>query len=696
MSFSAEYSLWFTLLCLILGGTGSWFLYAKHPLDLRGKYGIWIERTLFLLRFLSLFCIAFLLLGPLMKLWTTRTEKPIIILALDGSQSIVANKDSAFYRNTFVPELHKLSERLSEHYDVRPYTFGKEIRESLDPQFNERQTNMANVFDYIHNTYSNQNVGAIIMAGDGLYNDGSNPVTIAGNLSAPVYTIGLGDTLQQRDVLLKQVKHNQLVYAGNFFPLQIEMMAHGFANKRTTLTISQNGIKVYSSPIVISDQSFFATLPVSLEAKQSGTQHYIITLTPLAGEVSTANNRFDVFINVIDGKQKIALIYQAPHPDLAAYKQSIEQNENYSIVSIPFDKVNPNQLKEYSLILFHQLPGLKGEGLSLVKTAHEQGIPSLYVVGSQSGLTYLSSAEPSITLSSNRQGINETTPVLESSFSLFTLNDEDLSTIKKFPPLYSPFANYKLNVEHDVLFTQQIGYVKTPFPLVAFGKGATTKVGFVLGEGFWKWRMYDAALSEQRVTSSLTGKIVQYLAAKDDRSRFRVTGKKRFEENEPVKLDAEVYNETYELITNGDVQLTAQNGAGKKFSYTFSKTDKAYSLDMGLLAVGNYNYEATTTIGSKTQLVKGQFAVVPLQVEFLQTTANHQLLSELSRESGGSLFYPTQLETLEKMIRANETIKPVIYKQETVKSWINLKWICALIIGLLSIEWFIRKWNGSI
>lgn len=696
MSFSTEYSLWYTLLCLILAGAGSWFLYAKHPLDLRGKYGIWIERALLLLRFLSLFCISFLLLGPLMKLWTTQTEKPIIILALDGSQSIVANKDSAYYRNTFVPQLQKLQERLSENYDVKAYTFGREIKESLDPQFSERQTNMANVFDYIHTAYSNQNVGAIIVAGDGLYNDGSNPVYVAGNLSAPVYTIGLGDTLQQKDLLIKQVKHNQLVYAGNFFPLQIDVMAHGFANKQTMLTVSQNGTKVYSSSVIISEQSFFTTLPVSLEAKKPGTQHYVVTLTPLAGEVSTANNRFDVFINVIDGKQKIALIYQSPHPDLAAYKQSIEQNENYSIVSTSFDKVNPAQLKEYSLILFHQLPGLKGEGLSSVKTAHEQGIPSLYVVGAQSGLTYLSAAEPAITLSSNRPGVNETTPILETSFSLFTLSEDDWNSIKKFPPLYSPFANYKLNVEHDILFTQQIGYVKTPFPLVAFGKSATNKVGFILGEGFWKWRMYDAALSEQRVTSSLTGKIVQYLAAKDDRSRFRVTGKKRFEENEPVKLDAEVYNETYELINSGDVQLTAQNAAGKKFTYTFSKTDKAYTLDMGLLAVGNYNYEATTTIGSKTQMVKGQFAVVPLQVEFLQTTANHQLLSELSRESGGTLFYPNQLEALEKTIVENETIKPVMYTQETVKSWINLKWIFALIIGFLSIEWFIRKWNGSI
>lgn len=696
MSFTAEYSLWYTLLCLAFASAGSWFLYAKNKLDLTGKYGKWVERALITFRFLTLFCIAFLLLGPLMKTWQTRTEKPIILVALDGSQSIIANKDSAYYRNTFLQQLQQLQNRLQDDYEVISYTFGKGITESLQATFSERQTNMANVFDYIHNTYSNQNLGAVVVASDGLYNDGSNPIYHSGNLKTPLYTIGLGDTIQQRDILIKQVKHNQLVYAGNFFPLQIDVMAYGFANKQTNLTVSHNGNTVFSSIISIQDGSFFTTLPVSLEAKQAGTQHYVVSLTPLAGEVSTANNRFDVFVNVIDGKQKIALISLAPHPDLSAYKQSIEQNENYSITSVSFDKINPSQLKEYSLIIFHQLPGIKGEGASLIKTAHDQGIPILYVVGAQSGLSYFNSLEPAITLTSNRASTNETTPARESSFALFTLNEDDWNIIKKFPPLYSPYATYKINIEHDVLFTQQIGYVKTQFPLIALGKSSTNKAGFIFGEGFWKWRMYDAALSEQRVSSSLMGKVVQYLAAKDDRSRFRISGKKRFDENEHIKLDAEVYNESYELINAGDVQLTAQNNGGKKYTYTFSKTEKAYTLDMGLLAPGNYNYEASAVVGNKTQVVKGQFAVIPLQVEFLQTTANHQLLSEMSQQTGGSLFSPNQLDVLEKTIRSNDTIKPIIYKQETVKSWINLKWICLLILGILTIEWFVRKWNGSI
>jgi hypothetical protein len=696
VSFTAEYSLWFTLLCLLLATAGSWFLYRNNPLELNGKYGKIARWSLFAFRFVALFVIAFLLLGPLMKITSNRIEKPLVVLAIDGSQSIVANKDSAFYRNEFTAGIKQLQQNLADDYEVKTYTIGKTVTENFDGSFNERQTNISQVFDELKNNYNNQNLGAVIVATDGLYNEGSNPVYSAKDLHAPVFTVALGDTIQQKDVLIKQVKYNQLVYAGNLFPLQIDVSAFGYNTKQTKLTISHQNQTVFTQNVTINSANFFQTIPVSLEAKQPGTQHYIVTLSSLAGEVSTANNRFDVFINVIDGKQKIALISLAPHPDIAAYKQSIEQNENYSIKSILFDKISPNELKDYSLIIFHQLPGARGEGLNLVKAVKQQNLPVLYVLGAQTGLANLNANEPTINIGSARNMVNEATASVQSSFALFTMSEDELDIIKKFPPLYSPYGNYKINAEHDILLTQQIGYVKTAFPLMAFCKNSGSKVGFICGEGFWKWRINDAVLSQQKVTSSLMGKTVQYLAAKDDRSRFRMNSKKRFDENEPVKLDAEVYNESYELINSSDVQLQVQNSNGKKFTYTFSKTNNAYTLTIGLLPVGNYTYQATTAIGANVQKLSGAFVVTPLQVEFLQTTANHQLLNELATETQGALFFPTQLPELEKSIRANETIKPVIYKQDAIKSWINLKWIFFLVLMMLSAEWFIRKWNGSI
>ena len=55
------------------------------------------------------------------------------------------------------------------------------------------------------------------------------------------------------------------------------------------------------------------------------------TIDFLSGEFSNRNNRQDVYVEVIDGKEKILLLALAPHPDVKALKSIIEKNENYVI-----------------------------------------------------------------------------------------------------------------------------------------------------------------------------------------------------------------------------------------------------------------------------------------------------------------------------------------------------------------------------
>ncbi len=697
MQLTTEYSLWFIIFCLLLAAGGSWLLYKNNKLNLSGKYGKPAIVALMAFRFLSLFFISFLLLGPLLKMITRKVEKPFIILAVDNSESVLANKDSAFYKKEFPLQIEKIKEELKEDYQIKTYTFGKEVNASSTINFKEKQTDISKVFDEINNTYSNQNLGAIILASDGIYNEGSNPIYSSKELKVPVFSIALGDTNQHKDLLIKNVKHNQLVYQGNMFPLQIDINAFGCAAQNSTLTIQHHGVTVFTKSISIGTSNFFTSIPVELDAKESGMQHYIITLSKLNAEVSYVNNRTDIFINVINGKQKILLLALAPHPDISAYKQAIESNENNQVVLKYIDDFIPQNIGEYNLAILHQLPGTGGQGSSVIKQFKDKKIPLLYILGAQTGINIFNTIENTLNISGNRSTMNDALLSVNNEFSLFVLNEEELNTIKKFPPLQSPYGNYIVKGESSVLFKQQIGYVKTDFPLILFSKNTETKTGFICGEGFWKWRLYDAQLSKQSISQGLIGKMVQYLAAKDDKSLFRMSNtKKRFNENESVQFDVEAYNQSYELINEPEVQMMIKNAQGKTFNYTFSRTEKAYTLNAGLMPVGNYLYEAAVTIGNKTERLKGSFTIMPLQVEFLQTVANHQLLNQLSVQSSGQLFYPTQTEKLIKAVKENATIKPVIYTQEEVKSWINLKWIFFLILGLLSAEWFIRKWNGSV
>ncbi|MEI6508759.1 MAG: hypothetical protein WCO54_09765 [Bacteroidota bacterium] len=706
MQLTTEYPFWLSLVCMLIAALASWLLYRNSKLDLAGKYRKVFLYGLMAFRFLSIFLMLFLLLGPLMKLISRKVEKPFIILAFDDSESIIATKDSASYRKEIPAIVEKIKSKLGSDYEIKTYAFGKNLKQTDELSFKQKQTNISSVFDEIDDAYSNQNLGAIVLATDGIYNEGSNPLYAAKKLNTPVFTIALGDTQFHKDLLIKNVKHNNIVYKGNMFPLQIDVKSFGCNNEQVSLTINhiRSGVEqkmaeqnVFTKTISISGNNFFTTIPVELEANEIGMQHYVISISKLNSEVTYVNNRTDVFVNVISGKQKILFLAATPHPDISAYKQAIESNENYQVELKYINEFSMQNIGDINLAILHQLPGWNSEGNIAIKLLKEKKIPLLYIFGGLTGVNILNVIENTLSVNTNRAALNDAQPILNNSFSLFTMSEQELNTIKKFPPLQSPYGNYVIRGESEILFKQQIGYVKTDYPLICFTKNADGKTGFICGEGFWKWRLYDEALSKQQTTQNLVGKIIQYLAAKDDKSLFRmVNSKKKFNENESVQFDAEVYNESYQLITTPEVQMVVKNAQGKSFNYTFTKTEKAYTLNAGLMPVGNYSYEATVNIGSKTEKLKGQFTVMPLQAEFLQTVADHQLLNQLAQQSEGKLFYLNQTDELIRTIKENEKIKPVIYKQEEVKSWINLKWIFFMLLALMSVEWFVRKWNGSV
>lgn len=229
------------------------------------------------------------------------------------------------------------------------------------------------------------------------------------------------------------------------------------------------------------------------------------------------------------------------------------------------------------------------------------------------------------------------------------------------------------------------------------GEAEGIKIGVFAAEGIWKWRLFDYLQHQNHdVFNTLVGKTIQYLSLRTDKRRFRVSlANNIFNENEAVKFGAELYNESYELINTPDAKLTIQSSEGEKYDYLFNKTDNAYALDAGILPVGNYTFRGTTNYNGQELTYDGQFSIQPIQLEVYATTADHALLRILSDNSGGALVYPDQLSDLPQLIAAKGNIKPVLYQTTKTNPIINLKWIFFLLMSLLTLEWFLRRYFGA-
>ena len=133
----------------------------------------------------------------------------------------------------------------------------------------------------------------------------------------------------------------------------------------------------------------------------------------------------------------------------------------------------------------------------------------------------------------------------------------------------------------------------------------------------------------------------------------------------------------------------------KKYQFALGKTDKGYRLDAGVFPPGNYKYEASVKIWEKQMKAKGNLVVSEIRLESINSMADHQLLRTLSSITKGQFYSENSFSEIAQVFLNNPPLKPTIYNYSSFDEAIHLKWILALLVLLLTIEWFIRKWGGA-
>ncbi len=692
MNIVTEKPAWFIIFCLALG---AWFALILYYRDKRTDFGRNTLYSLAFLRFISITLISFLLLSPLLKTLVKNTEKPVIIFAQDQSASVLINKDSGFYASQYPASVRDLLQKLGKKFLLREYSFGESVKEEANYSFREKSTDISAVIEDIRSRYANRNVGALVISSDGLYNKGMNPVYAAEKFPYPIYTVALGDTTPQKDVLLAKVTYNRTAFFGNKFPLEILCKAVKFAGREVTLDVNKNGKTVFSKKIAITSDRYLETVSITLDAKEKGLQRYQIRVSPLEEEISYANNVQDIFIDVLEGKEKILILTAAAHPDVAALKDGIESNSNYEVtVSVAGDFTDP--VKPFNLVILNQLPSSNANITPLISQANEAGIPILYIIGSNTQLQAFNNLKTGLAIQQEKPGFNESQASLNNDFVLFTITEETRKLIPDFPPLSCPFGAFRTSTGISTLFDQKIGNLVTDRPLVFFGQDPNRKFGVITGEGIWRWRLNNYSLKNNHDGfNELVTKIVQFLSVRTNREPFQVKNNAQYLENEPITLTAELYNPSFELISEPDVEIIVTNEQNKTFPFTFSRNGNIYQLNAGMFPPGVYRFSAKTKMGNRIYTDQGEFTVIPVRLETMNTTADHSILHNLASQHSGAMVNAKNLDRLAEMLDNREDLKTMTFTQKRFTDWINLPLVFILILVLLGVEWFIRKRAGS-
>jgi len=696
MSLLTQYPLWLAIFAILLGVGYALFLYYKNENVVFEKRSRIVMASL---RGVAMALLAFLLLAPMLKMIRKQTDKPVIIFSIDNSESIKSGKEGAYYTSEYPKQLQKVISELSKQYDVDAYLVGDENQlvdnGSVNVDFSEKSTNLSSLFDDINLLYANRNVGAVVMLSDGIYNIGSNPYYAAQKVSFPVYTVALGSDEQATDLFIADIVHNKEVLKGNRAPVEVKIQAGKLAGKTAKLTISDDKGEVFSKTLQISGNQYFETVSFLVDATQPGLKKFRVDLDELDGEITHKNNHAQFFIRVIESKDKIAIVYDAPHPDVAAIRSALELSDNYDVVVKSVDEFKENP-SEFGLVILHQLPSHKHPASGLLSQIRQSGVSSLFVLGTQTDLNAFNGLNTGLQVTQNKNMTNNATPAYNSNFMLFSFSEEAQQLLPMLPPLQSPFGTYKAAVSSNTFMSQRISGVETKYPLFLFNDVNGAKTGVISGTGIWSWKVYDYVNTQNHdAFNEIVNKTALFLVAKNDKSPFRVRHNAVFAENAPVEFSAELYNESHELVNTPDVKLTIKGSGDTTYDAQFSKQNNAYYLNMGELPVGTYTWTAKTQLGNKSYEKSGTFSVQEIFVETANLVADFDLLKSIAQTSGGKFFNRNELEKIVKEIKANDNIKPVASYQKKYSMLLNSPWYLVAIVLLLGIEWFLRKWHGG-
>lgn len=631
------------------------------------------------LRFISVLILCLLLLSIFVRRISTKTEQPVILLAIDNSSSMLTLPDSAAALRASV---EKLNAALSEKYEVKTLLFGNSVRTAQTPDFSDKETDINQLLKETETNYANQTIGALVLVSDGISNKGANPIYAGDKMPFSIYTLGCGDTIEKKDIVLQKINHNDVVYSGNQFPVEVQINANQCKGQSAKINLKQSGNVLQSKAVSIEHDRFSQLVTFTLQADKPGLQRYEFEIISDAKEQELKNNRGSIVIEVIDNRQKITLVANAPHPDIAALREALTGFGNYEIDYYQVPE-KPLSLKGSNLVIIH---GYSNSLNDLLVKCRNENVPYFLIHPE----TFEGLQSLSIAASIPRNLDAE--PVFKSEFNAFTVSANLQTFLQTAPAVKCPVGRYKSLAGNQALINQRIGSVESDYPIFYFNETAGLKSAVFVGDGLWKWSINDYAQhGTKNAFNELISKSVQYLSVKSDKSYFRLRAPRIISESDILELDAEVYNKSYELVTEPEVSLELNDNAGKKFNYTFSKTTSAYKLNLGRLAPAEYKYKAFVTYNGEKLVREGSFAVKEINVEQSGESANHSLLRQMSARSGGQFFKENAIEQLQNILINNENIKPITYTQSTVSPLSDITWLFFVIVFVLAIEWFLRK-----
>ena len=691
-------SWWLLIPCLALALFAAFLAYRYSPFRPPMPWRILLPA----LRTCALFLCLALLLRPLWRHSDDRTEPPILAVLADESLSI-ARHDSLM--RATLRSLPPLSVR------IQLYGFSNKTRTLADADslaVSGVRTDIGSALASIRTALADEHMRSVLLLSDGQYNTGRNPLYVASESAVPVYTMAIGDTVEQQDIKISRVVTNEIGYVGTAVPIEIAVLASGFENRPIQVSLAQGGN--IRSTVHATLPANGTVLPIRMEyvPQTAGIHQLTARITHLEGEVTHSNNTAALTLEILDSRQRVLVVAGAPHPDLAAIRGLLLREKEREVATLVqkdahsfYEGALADSLLTYDLIILVGYPG-PNANLQVAQRLASSGTRLFFLLTRKTSLNLL------------RDAFGESLPVIptqgRSVFeeAVFELTEQGrqhaaLQNLAQFstlqlPPLQYDAVQWQVSPDAVVLAQAKADGVTVKGPFLVVRSRGGLRTAALLGAGTWRWKTLPEDLAEgDPWWPTLFENLVQWLLAPEDNRRVRIRPlQQSFAGTEPIRFGGRVFDESLQAVDGASVVIDVTAPDGSQHPYTLAGLGNGrYSADIGTLPEGAYTYEARairleSLLGTDT----GGFTVGPPVLEHAETRANLPLLRQIAHRSGGQYLTVHQMDELKHLLEADSTFAPRSVAHTSERALWQWPLPLIVILMLITLEWVLRKRIG--
>jgi uncharacterized membrane protein len=694
----------------------------------------------------------FFLLGPsLIDKRVTQLRRPLTVM-IDSSQSMafpaaaktlpgepIGQSRFDLVREKLTAGADPLIERLSRDFDLRLLRFGTGAEPmspgglaELQPQY--PGTRLVELLHEVARDSPAQS--AVIVFTDGIANGERTEIAGLAPLPLPVFPVGVGEAEGFTDIRIAKLGAPEFAFRGREFKIDLTVHASGMKGRTVPLYFNRGKNLVTTRNVTVDADPFEQNITLSFTPRELGTHGFSLNIPVQPGEQIARNNQREFKVDVQRDKIRVLTLSGSPAWNYRFLRMAMKQDplielvsfvflrtpldsvdvpeSQLSLIPFPIDDIFLEELKNFDLIVFDDFSHRSyfnpvylervrdfvrdGGALAMFggprgfdsggydETALREALP--VELDGKGTFQQPSAVRPSLTPAGKAHPITRLLPDPKG-------NEEAWNNM---PPLTG--LNRVRAARGETLLSAGSDGAAPGAPLLAvgrFGKGRTLAF---MSDDAWRWNFIAVGNKETpQHHLKFVRQAVRWLVQEPSFEQVRLRPVPTARPGEKVAIKLNVLKDDFTPTREAAVQLRVFSADGEPVLVSASATaeEGEYSGEFTPTREGAYRIEAEASLGGKPLgKDRGSFTAAFTYGETDDGLPRHDLLKKIAESSKGEYFSINDWNesALEKIAARLDSIAPsAIVEQRQTRLWSNL-WPFAIILMLLSVEWWMRrKWG---